>query len=71
MYTQCLLQNEKDLTFETSWIPDEFARKGKRLIIGKKDTGYPAVVKVVYGRTDLDMALKQNDWTKQRKCSDI
>ncbi len=61
MYTQCRLQYENNL-IGIAWIPTEYARRSKSIIIGKKDTGKRAKVLEVWGTIKYDIAKDRREW---------
>ena len=62
MYTQCKISYEANRV-GVAWIPSNFAKKYKNIIIGKnKSNGIKAKVLEVWGRTDVDMANLKRSW---------
>jgi len=66
-YRQCILQ--KNHTWQTAYIPEEFAKNGKILRI-KEDNGW--VVKNVGTRLNEEQVIERSrDYLHQREGSDI
>lgn len=71
MYTQCEIRYRTGST-EVCWIPSEFAKRNRSIIVGKhKEDGVDAVVVNVYGKTDRDMGLHREDYRHARERTDI
>lgn len=72
-YTQCKLR--KDNTYQTSWIPSEFAKTGKIIKLRDEDTdtwtdGW--LVEATYAtRTWQEVNFASQLYKHQRKASDI
>lgn len=72
-YTQCKLKKEN--TYQTSWIPSEFAKVGKILKLKDEDTGVWTdgwVVEAAYNtRSWQEVNKASQQYKHQRKASDI
>lgn len=75
-YVQCLLEkklpNEAKQT-SVSWIPQEFAKKGKKLELLKNDVwecGW-TVIETYAVKDEKYVLLKERDHLKQREASDV
>jgi hypothetical protein len=70
-YAQCELELEDGET-EIAWIPIEFAKKDKNIILGKdKENGKRARVVDVWGKTSKDMAKYALDYMKFKYRTDM
>ena len=61
MYTQCKIQYENS-SIGIAWIPTEFAKRNKSLIIGKKSSGDKAKVLEVWGTICYDISKDRREW---------
>lgn len=61
MYTQCEIQYSKN-RIGIAWIPTEFAKRNKSLIVGKKETGEKAKVLEVFETINFNPAKDRREW---------
>ena len=70
-HTQCRLKKKTKTyeTFQTSWIPKKFAKKGKFIKL-KDDDGWE-VVEVYATMLTKDVQKNERNYTHHRKATDI
>jgi len=66
-YCQCKLRKGSNVT--TSWLPEEFAKKGKILML-EHDDGWE-VIEAGMSMDYKEVNDRSQDYKKQRKASDI